>query len=48
MSKDACRPFCKTRDGMVQGEGAAIFIFENYQMQKNVVQIFWLKLLVFQ
>ncbi len=35
MSKDACRPFCKTRDGMVQGEGAAIFIFENYQNAKK-------------
>ncbi len=35
MSKDACRPFCQTRDGMVQGEGAAIFIFENYQSAKN-------------
>ena len=35
MSKDACRPFCQTRDGMVQGEGAAIFIFENYQNAKK-------------
>ena len=35
MSKEACRPFCKTRDGMVQGEGAAIFIFENYQIAKK-------------
>ena len=35
MSKEACRPFCKTRDGMVQGEGAAIFIFENYQHAKK-------------
>ena len=31
MSKEACRPFCATRDGMVQGEGAAIFIFEDLQ-----------------
>jgi nodulation protein E len=35
MSKDACRPFCQTRDGMVQGEGAAIYIFENYQYAKK-------------
>ena len=31
MSQDGCRPFCATRNGMVQGEGGAIFIFEEYE-----------------
>ena len=35
MSEEACRPFSANRSGMVQGEGAGIFVFEEWESARN-------------
>lgn len=35
MSRDACRPFSANRNGMVQGEGAGVFVFEDFDHAKS-------------
>jgi nodulation protein E len=34
MSRDTCRPFSANRNGMVQGEGAGVFVFEDFESAK--------------
>ena len=35
MARDTCRPFSANRTGMVQGEGAGVFVFEDYEQARK-------------
>lgn len=35
MSRDACRPFSANRNGMVQGEGAGVYVFEDFEFARS-------------
>lgn len=47
MSKDACRPFSANRNGMVQGEGAGVFVFEDWDHAKARGADIWAEVIGF-